>query len=67
MVESVLHVLSYILHQRRWVMMEEIGAVVARRRWEIGAAATPIGTAATPIVSYLTWVWVCVGRVTGQW
>ena len=32
----------------------------ARRRWEIGAAAAPI-------VFYLTWVWVCVGRVTGQW
>ena len=38
-----------------------------RRRWEIGAATTPIGTAATPIIFYLTWIWVCVGRVTGQW
>ena len=31
-----------------------------RRRWEIGAIATPI-------VFYVTWLWVCVGRVTGQW
>ena len=27
--ESVLHVLSYILDRRHWVMMEEIGAAAA--------------------------------------